>query len=274
MGGDGRSGVRMHRRIQLWIRELKILLEVCFMVARLTKFRATFGIAITSFALALAGCQGPITQDEPTAQRSLAPLTGSPISWTPPADATPWPIDVTASYISLKVYRDGPLARLGHNHVIQGPISGTLFIAPNDLDSAIRLRIPTAKFIVDDPKSRQQAGTEFPPIPDVARQATRKNMLSEAVLNESRFADIEVYSVGLDGQNRNLVADLKVWIAGREAVVTVPFTVSQSKDRFEAAATFQLNHSDLGLTPFSVFGGALRVAETIEVTLRLVAAGP
>ena len=241
------------------------------MFARLPHFRVALGTAITLFVLTMAGCQGPMTKDESTAQSESAPLAQSRNNWTAPPNTTPWPVDETASRIRLKVYRDGPLARLGHNHVIEGPVSGTVFMAAEALDSAIRLKIPTDKFIVDNPASRREAGADFPPIPDAARQATRKNMLSEAVLNRSRFSDIEVYSVELYGRPPKLLASLTVWVAGREAALSVPFTVAKSEDRFDATASFSLNHADLGLTPFSVFGGALRVAETIDVTIQLVA---
>ena len=244
------------------------------MFARLTHFRVALGTIITLFSLTMAGCQGPITRDKSTAESATVPLAQSRNNWTAPLNTTPWLVDETASRIRLQVYRDGPLAGLGHNHVIEGPVSGTVFMATEALESAIRLKIPADKFVVDNPELRREAGVDFPPIPDAARRATRKNMLSGAVLNQSRFTDIEVYSVDLDGRPPKLLAGLKVWVAGREATLSVPFTIMKLEDRFEANASFGLNHADLGLTPFSVFGGALRVAETIDVTIQLVAHRP
>jgi hypothetical protein len=52
---------------------------------------------------------------------------------------------------------------------------------------------------------------------------------------------------------------------------TISFDVSRSADLLTATAEFPLRQSALGLTPFSVMMGALRVEDQIRVKLKLVA---
>ena len=54
-------------------------------------------------------------------------------------------------------------------------------------------------------------------------------------------------------------------------MVAVPFTVTIDGDRLEAHADLRLTHADLGLEPFTVALGALRVRDDFEVDLTLEA---
>ncbi len=64
---------------------------------------------------------------------------------------------------------------------------------------------------------------------------------------------------------------MRVSLAGRESEVVAPFTVTIDGDRLEAHAGFRLTHADLGLEPFTVALGALRVREDFDVDLTLEA---
>ena len=62
-----------------------------------------------------------------------------------------------------------------------------------------------------------------------------------------------------------------VSVAGHESSLVVPFTVDTSPARVHAQLDFTVQQTRLGLTPFSVFLGALRVEDQLRVKLDLVA---
>jgi hypothetical protein len=67
------------------------------------------------------------------------------------------------------------------------------------------------------------------------------------------------------------VARVRVSLAGRENEVAAPFAVTVEGDRLRAHAGFRLTHDELGLEPFAVALGALRVREDFDVDLTLEA---
>jgi hypothetical protein len=88
-------------------------------------------------------------------------------------------IDPEQSSIRLRVYRDGPLARFGHNHVIVATgLTGTVFHEKELSQSAFELNIPLAGLVVDRPADRAAAGPDFAgDLSEFAIAGTRENML-------------------------------------------------------------------------------------------------
>ena len=60
-------------------------------------------------------------------------------------------------------------------------------------------------------------------------------------------------------------------VRGRVALVEVPVEVVREGPTLTARGAFTLAQSALGLTPFSVFAGALQVRDQLEVRFRIVA---
>jgi hypothetical protein len=56
------------------------------------------------------------------------------------------------------------------------------------------------------------------------------------------------------------------------APLVVPFTLETSRGRLAASGALTVSQSALGLTPFSVLLGALRVRDDMSVKFRFVAA--
>ncbi len=61
-------------------------------------------------------------------------------------------------------------------------------------------------------------------------------------------------------------------MAGHESTLAVPFTVDIAPGRLSAGGTFTVRQSALGLAPFSVLLGALRVQDEMRVKFEFVAA--
>jgi polyisoprenoid-binding protein YceI len=188
------------------------------------------------------------------------------------AGADVYRIDPQASDVHLLVYRDGALSTFGHNHVVSlKDFKGTIYLQPKLENSRVELEIPVDRLIVDDAALRRLEGGDFanqPSKDDI--QATRTNMLSDALLNAKQFSTIKVTGTsGPVDAKSSAVLDLSVQIVGREIKLKLPATLKLEGDQLEASGTVELSHAQLGLKPFSALLGSLRVAEQMKFKYRI-----
>lgn len=215
--------------------------------------------------LLVAGCAVPPQQPP------AAPPAGVP---PPAAAAIPYESWIlVSSHLEVRVYRDGPMQKLGHNHLISSDaVEGSIELRKPLTKSGFDLRLPLESLVVDDASARDGAGGDFAnPVPQKDRDATRRNMLGESVLDAASQAVLRLTAEELSGEPGSYQARVRVALRGGERVISVPFTVNIEGGRLSAHANFRLTHADLGLVPFTVALGALRVRDDFEVNLRLEA---
>ncbi len=197
-----------------------------------------------------------------------------------PAPKVGRPFEVVAGEASLivLVYRAGPLAALGHNHVISCRcITGPLYLPGDPLKGSFDLRIAVDQLTVDDPSLRAaEHSADFPAdVPQSARQGTRHNMLGAALLYAARYPQIRLRAESLrpapEGKPGDLIAEALIDVRGLTRSIAVPVHYELRRDRLVASGRFFLRQSALGLTPFSAVGGALRVRDVMRVRFQLVA---
>lgn len=176
------------------------------------------------------------------------------------------------SWLRLQVYRGGRLARLGHNHVISSSdIRGLLRLSPNPANSRADLYLPVASLEVDNAELRAAAGADFQTEPSAADiQGTRDNLLGESLLDAAHYPFIQVRVRSLSGDATAPTAEVQFLVRDRTSTRQLPLQIEAAHCSLEATASFSLRQTELGLTPFSVLGGALRVEDTIDVTLQLL----
>jgi hypothetical protein len=218
-----------------------------------------------SFLLLLAGCALPPKQPP-----------AAPVPEAPPPAAAALPSEswiLVSSHLEVRVYRDGPMQKLGHNHLITSDaLEGTVALREPLTKSGFDLRLPLESLVVDDPGARSGAGADFAnPVPEKDRDATRHNLLGESVLDAARQDVLRLTAEELSGRPGSHQARIRVGLRGGERVVTVPFTVTIEGGKLLARANFHLTHGDIGLVPFAVALGALHVRDDFEVDLRLEA---
>lgn len=217
-------------------------------------------------ALLLAACGAPSSRQS-TPHGSISPAN-------PPATSgVSYRIDAAQSELRILVYRAGPLASLGHDHVIVNrALGGWVKYAGAAATASFSLNIPAAGFVVDDARVRREEGADFAEdIADDAKSGTLSNMLSAAVLDAAQFPAVTVRSVAVRGTDDALEATLAVNVAGHESTLVVPFSVDGSTRRLTASGALTMRQSALGLTPFSVLLGALRVQDELRVKFKFVA---
>jgi len=222
--------------------------------------------AVTALALMLAGCAAY------KGRQTRPSIPGSP----------PWPtelripgriyrIDAAQSELRVLVYRAGPLARLGHNHVVVNrSLQGAAKVAGGR--SGFWLNVPAKSFVVDDAQTRREEGRDFAAeVPEDAKSGTLEHMLSAAVLDADEFPEISVTGVaGSPGANPMRVK-VTIRVAGHESTVEVPFTLEIDSRSLSAAGSLELRQSALGLTPYSLMLGALQVQDALTVKFKIVA---
>jgi hypothetical protein len=182
-------------------------------------------------------------------------------------------IDAQRSEVLVLVYRDGRMASLGHNHVIAvRQLSGLVVVASDLGQSRWALDFPVDALSVDEPQLRAAQGAEFQTtLGDAAIAGTREHMLGAALLDAASFPVIHLESeqvlTGVDG----LRLSLSIVVRDHTARITVPVVLQRTAEELIASGEFDLTHAELGLTPYSVALGALRVADRMQVRYRLVA---
>jgi hypothetical protein len=182
-----------------------------------------------------------------------------------------YPIDSGASELRLLVYRAGPLANLGHNHVmVNRAMTGVVQIGTAVASSSFSLSMRADGFVVDEAQLRQEEGADFPgDIPEDAKAGTRRNMLSSAVLNAAEFPDITVKSTSLTGTMNEMNADLEISAAGHTSRISVPVTLQGDAHRFIAAGSMELRQTALGMSPYSLLHGALQVQDAMQLRFKI-----
>ena len=182
------------------------------------------GFILTS----LAGC--------PTRPQGPEPASGATIGTVaPPAppqrhEGRPFDVASSESLLTILAFRGGTLAKVGHNHVIAShDVTGTFYVPEDVSHSTFELHIPVAQLAIDEPDLRAKEGPDFPKdVPDSAKEGTRRNMLSEALLNGAQYSEILLTAQQIDipTPGSQVRADVQITVRGQTHIISVPVTYS------------------------------------------------
>lgn len=213
--------------------------------------------------LLLGACAAPPVSPPLPAPAAPAPSTGPAETW-----------DVVRSSLEVRVYRDGPMAQFGHNHLItSNGLAGHINLREPRTASGFRLELPIESLAVDDAAARATAGEDFAAsVPAKDREGTRRNLLGGEVLDAARQPVVVLSADAISGGPDNYTARVRVALRGEEHLIDVPLTLEETDgERLLIHASLRLRHADLGLVPFTAAMGALRVRDDFEIDCRLEA---
>ena len=162
-------------------------------------------------------------------------------------------VDAGRSSITVKVEKTGLFSVLAHNHTIQAPI------ASGRLDT--EKRTATLTFNAKDMKVTDEG------VKDSERADIEQTMKSDKVLDVQRYPEIRFVSTSItpqDGGRYQVRGDLTL----HGSTHAVEFPIAFSKDRYMGSV--KLKQTDLGITPVSIAGGAIKVKDVIEVVFEIV----
>jgi hypothetical protein len=190
-----------------------------------------------------------------------------------PVESSHYRIDSSTSEVHILVYRGGPLARLGHNHVmLSRDVTGDVWLADAIERSTFTLHMPVETLVVDDAQARSSEGPDFAvEVPEDAKQGTRKNMLSPAVLDGAQYKTLELRSIAISGTRTAPQLTLAVTLKDQTREVSVPISVSYEQNRLLATGEFAVKQTDFGMQPFSVGLGALQVIDELKIKFKVSA---
>jgi len=180
-------------------------------------------------------------------------------------------VDPQASEIRLLVYRDGPLARFGHNHVVVGRVHGEIRAGDAAAASGFRLEIPVdpSRWIRPQraPRKATNCGTGLGArAPRHSREHARKD-----VLDAEKHPLIRVESIALVGPQWGPTVTARVTLRGVTRDLRFAAAVLRQDGMLVVIAGFRINQSEFGIEPFTALNGGLRVRDALDIRVRLVA---
>jgi hypothetical protein len=217
---------------------------------------------ILVIALLLAGCAAA-----PAPEQVAGPAPDNAASWYRQAEvagAKVLVVDPAQSLIMVTVRRGGPMARLGHDHVVASR-SVTGFAAPAEGRADFSFRLD--QMTVDEAALRAEAQLDTQPSSE-AIAGTRTNMLTR-VLEAERFPVVALHALLIPGSSPAFRLAMTLHGVTRELIV--PATVVDTADGVTASGSLTLLQSDFGITPMSILGGAMTVQDPMELRFRIVA---
>jgi polyisoprenoid-binding protein YceI len=230
--------------------------------------KATSKWIASAVLLGLASCQ---TRPPAPEAPMPAPVVIEP--GVPAPGSRALPVVAEESLLQILVYRGGAMARLGHNHVIASHhLAGTVFVTQDAAQTRFDLNIPVNELTVDEPAMREQAGAEFPPtVPQTARDGTRKNLLSEALLDGDRYPSIRLRTTDVVAAGAGFDVGVEIGIKDQVRHVRVPVMIERRDGALIARGEFPLRQSELGLKPFSAAMGTLLVLDEMLIRFEVTA---
>ncbi len=231
------------------------------------RFFGSMGMAAVATALLLVSCRTAPPMTAPEAATTTAAASTA-------VGSTLYSIDTTASQVLVLVYREGAMAALGHNHVmnVRG-LTGSVQLFDDLPRTRFELGFNVADISVDEPALRAAAGADFASnVSDAARTGTRNNMLGDKLLQSASFSRISLKSERVKPRvDDNITVTTRIIVRGAEYSIDVPLHLRRDGDDLYANGELTLKQSALGLTPYSVMLGALRVADEMKLRFKLVA---
>ena len=238
-------------------------------VSRPDPARGSRVVVVCVVLLGLVACQTrpPAAPATPAAQQ---PGTAS---FTIPPGARELKVNPEESLLQILVYRGGAMARLGHNHVIAShQLKGVVYLTDDPLATRFDIQLPVNELTVDEPALREAAGADFPPgVPQSARDGTRTNLLSAALLDGPNYPTIRLRATDIRAAGEGFDAGVEVTLKDLTQVLRVPVQVQRGDGNIVARGEFPLTQSQLGLKPFSVAMGSLVVLDEMHVRFEVSA---
>jgi polyisoprenoid-binding protein YceI len=96
-------------------------------------------------------------------------------------------------------------------------------------------------------------------------------MLGPDVLDAAHYPLIHIESVALRGPRWNPDVNARITVRGKTSELEFPAAVFEQGDTLTVIAAFRVLQTDLGMTPYAILGGAIKVRDAIDIRMRLVA---
>ena len=216
-------------------------------------------LALCILLTALAGCAGPVDMSGSTAPN---PLPAADYLETARRGGQVYQVVAEDSLLLIRVGRDGPARRLGHDHAVASEhLAGYIELADERDGSRADIAFPVVELVVDKAAYRERLGLDTAPSEDDVA-GTRANMFK--VLDPGQYPWVSASARVASIREEDLQLAVSVTLHGATAEFLLPVRLELRDDTLRAAGELTIRHSDFGLQPFSA-AGLLRVADELEV---------
>lgn len=190
------------------------------------------------------------------------------------ADAAEYLIRPEQSELAVLVFKTGFASALAHDHIVRATrFSGAIRGAPGDPAAAVvHVAVAAGMLAADEPEMRKKHGLAAT-LSDSDRREIQSTMLGETQLHAAAFPVITFQSVAVEprGSGDFLVTG-DFTLHGTTRRIAIPVSVQLSGDTLRATGAFDINQSEFGITPVSLFLGAVRNQDRVRILFDLVAA--
>ena len=185
-----------------------------------------------------------------------------------PAGAKAYQVDTAASRAFIKVTSG---TRLGHPHGVEGRLKSGKLTFGGDGD----LVFDMSTFTADTTESRKRAGLEGEKTSASDAQKVTQTMRGADVLDTARFATATFHMNVIqpsDGQAAGAPGMYKVQGAftlhgvEKKIELNAKLEPADQPPKMRFSGSFKIKQSDYGIKPYSTLGGAVKVADELEIT--------
>jgi hypothetical protein len=220
------------------------------------KFRAQLALALAAL---LTACAQPEHGPPPVPASISAPAEFPASAYVQAAAQGQKVLRVNPalSRIAITVRSGGPLARLGHDHVVASrELQG--YVAPEQGRADLYLALDSLS--VDEPALRAEAGFDTQPsAADIA--GTRANMLNKVLqTRQFPFALIHVRAAA------TMPLAVDITLHGVTRSFSVPADIDSDNHGLHVHGRLAFDQSGFGIVPFSILGGAIQVQDRVELS--------
>lgn len=173
-------------------------------------------------------------------------------------------VDPARSLVTIVVRRGGPLARLGHDHVVAShDVRGYVDTVGGRAD----LYVPLERLAVDEPALRSAAELTTQPSAE-AVEGTRHNML-EKVLESAHFPFALIHITRSATDSSKIL--VTITLHGTMQTFEIPARIETIQGELKISGNMTFNQSDFGIIPLSILGGALQVQDSLDLRFLILA---
>jgi polyisoprenoid-binding protein YceI len=207
-----------------------------------------------------AGCAPPLPRPTEPVKQEPADFSAQHYRAAIASGEPVFRIDPARSLVVIEVHRAGSLARVGHDHVVAShDVQG--YAAPEE--GRADFYVPLGRLVVDEPELRAEAGFDTKPSEaDIA--GTRENMLTR-VLEVDRYPFALIAVNGVVPGAHDSAVDVALTLHGITRGTRVPVRIETQKEEIAVNGSIVLKQTDFGIAPLSILGGAIQVANEVNL---------
>lgn len=206
---------------------------------------------LTAFAADPTVGQSAVESAEPTTEEQAAPTVTYELA--------------SDSWLAVLVQYDRSSLAGGHDHVVTpSNIKGTVTWNADDPSVCkVDIRFAVDALQVDPPGARARFDLEGE-TGDGDRKSIKKNLSGRSQLDASSFPEITYSATKCEGTGDKVKVTGNLGIHGVTHPVTTTMRIDADASSFKARGTFQANHADFGMKPYTALLGALRNDELLK----------